>query len=263
MDNISLENKIISPGTKPAFYEWGENTFTPEELDHFKNMRVVLLVPIAERPEAKFFRCTVDMVAYSWDKGLKICQCGITERTVVDWARNQLARDAIQRQNPFDNKPFTHFLWLDSDMVFNPDLACQLARHDVDMVSVVYHSRSGPPFPLIYVHKEDDEEGYKHHNLLDIPPVLCKVDAFGFGGCLIKRVVFEQTPEPWFTIDYRAGEDIAFCKRVRDSGFTLHVDGAYSVGHIGLPPVISGADLEKWKVDNKEKYESDRMRVNL
>jgi hypothetical protein len=117
--------------------------------------------------------------------------------------------------------------------------------------------------PLIYVHKEDDAEGYKHHNLLDIPATLCRVDAFGFGGCLISRKVFEQTPEPWFTIDYRAGEDIAFCKRVRDAGFKLHVDGRYSVGHIGLPPVVSGADWEKYKAEHKEQYEKDRIMVNL
>jgi hypothetical protein len=240
-----------------------ENSFTKEEREYFKTRKIVLLVPIAERPEAKFFKSTVDMVAFSWANGLQIHEVGITERTVVDWARNQLAREAVLRESPLDGKLYTDFLWLDSDVVFNPDLACQLVRHKVDMVSVVYHCRSGAPLPLIYVRKAGDDEGYLHHNLLDIPKMLCKVDAFGFGGCLISRKVFEQTPEPWFTIDYRSGEDIAFCKRARDFGFQAWVDGEYSIGHIGNPPVVSGPDYEKWKQDNQETYLKDRILVSL
>uniref|UniRef100_A0A6M3IGX8 Putative methyltransferase n=1 Tax=viral metagenome TaxID=1070528 RepID=A0A6M3IGX8_9ZZZZ len=239
-----------------------ENTFTEEEKKYFKTLKLVLLVPIAERPEGKFFKCVVDMMAFSWFHGLEIHETGITERTVVDWARNQLARDAIQRESPLDGKLYTHFLWIDSDMVFNPDMACQLARHQVDMVSLVYHCRSGAPLPLVYV-KSDDLEGYKHHTLLDIPQMLCKVDAFGFGGCLISRKVFEGTPEPWFTVDYRAGEDIAFCKRARDFGFQPYVDGVYSAGHIGTAPVVSEKDFAKWKQDNYDTYLKDRMPVSL
>lgn len=241
------------------------NDFTEDELKLFSTMNVVILVPIGDKPEAKFFKSVVDLVAYSWHHGLRIEEVGITERTVVDWARNQLARDAIQRQSPLNGKLYTHFLWLDSDTVFHPDLACQLARHAVDMISVVYHCRGGPPLPLIYVKVDgDDEDGYKHHNLLDIPAVLCKVDAFGFGGCLVSRKVFEQVPEPWFTIDYRAGEDIAFCKRARDCGFQLFVDGQYSIGHIsGEPPIITAKTFAKWKEENYETYLKDRIQVNL
>lgn len=249
--------------SNPKFKDATENTFTKEELEYFKTLRLVLLMPIAERPEAATLKCTCDMIAYSWYHGLKICECGITERTVVDWARNQLAREALQREDPLEKKQYTHFLWVDSDMVFKPDLACQLARHRVDFVSVVYHCRSGPPLPLVYVRKEDDKTGYLHHNLTDIPPTLCKIDACGFGGCLISRRVFETTPEPWFTIDFNAGEDIAFCKRVRDFGHKIFVDGTYSVGHIGLPPVVGGKDFDKWKQENYEQYLKDRIPVQL
>jgi len=259
MTNILIPNFTAATG----------NTFADKETEYFKTMRVVLLMPVAERPEAKCMKSVADMVAYSWHKGLKVFEMGMTERTVVDWARNQLAREAIQRQDPLEGKQYTHFLWVDSDMVFEPDMLCQLARHQVDMVSVVYYCRSGPSLPLIYVKLNDekikDEPNYKYmmNMLVDIPPMLVKVDAFGFGGCLIHRRVFEQTPEPWFTIDYRAGEDIAFCVKVKEYGFQPMCDGAYTVGHQGLPQIVGKKDHVKWKEENQETYMKDRIPVNL
>lgn len=253
----------------PNFTLASQNVFTDKEKDLFRTMRVVVLMPVAERPEAKTMKCVADMIAYSWHKGLKVFEMGMTERTVVDWARNQLARDALQREDPLEGKLYTHFLWIDSDMIFEPDMVCQLARHNVDMVSVVYYCRSGPALPLIYIKLEDekikDNPNYKYmmNPLLDIPPMLCDVDAFGFGACLINRRVFEQTPEPWFTIDYRAGEDIAFCVKVKEYGFQPMCDGAYTVGHQGLPQVISKKDHIRWKEDNQEQYLRDRVQVTL
>jgi hypothetical protein len=253
----------------PNFTKANQNVFSDSEKELFRNMRLVILMPIAERAEAKTMKAVSDMIAYSWHKGLRVFEMGMTERTVVDWARNQLAREALQREDPLEGKLYTHFLWVDSDMVFEPDMACQLARYNVDMVSVVYYCRSGPALPLIYVKLEDDKlksnPNYKYmmNPLLDIPPVLCEVDAFGFGSCLISRKVFERTPEPWFTIDYRAGEDIAFCVKVKEHGFKIMCDGAYIVGHQGLPQVVGKNDHNRWKLENQEAYLRDRVKVNL
>jgi hypothetical protein len=229
------------------------NEFTQNEIAHFAKMRVCILSPIMHI-EPRWMAATCDMIAYSWERGLKIYKFGMTERIAVDWARNALAREAIEYRH--NGEFFTHFLWLDSDHVFHPDLCCQLARHDVDFVSAIYHHRTGAPFPVAYVRTADcPDDIYKHHPLMEIPPYLVEVDAVGFGVCLIKRDLFMKIPEPWFTIDWRSGEDIAFCVKAKQFGFKIYLDGAYSVGHIGVPPILDGKSYRDWIANNPDKYQ--------
>jgi len=237
-----------------------DNKFSDAEMEHFKTLRVCILAPIMH-VEPRWVASTCEMIAYSWERGLRINKFGMTERLAVDWARNALARAAVEFK--YNDEYFTHFLWLDSDHVFHPDLCCQLARHNVDMVSAVYHHRSGPPFPVAYV-KTDDcaEDGFLHHPLMEIPTALVEVDAVGFGVMLMKRDVFLRVPEPWFTIDYRAGEDIAFCKKAKDFGVTVHLDGGYSVGHIGVAPILDCKTYADWTAANPDKA-AKRIAVRL
>lgn len=236
------------------------NKFTKFELDVFKRMRVCILAPIMH-VEARWVVSACEMVAYAWEHGLRVDRFGMTERLVVDWARNALAREALAYED--DKGKFTHFLWLDSDHIFNPDLLCQLARHNVDIVGALYYHRSGPPLPVAYVRSGDcREDSLLVHPLLEIPPALVEVSAIGFGAVLMRREIFEKVPEPWFTIDWRGGEDIAFCLKAREYGFKVHLDGAYTIGHIGSPRVVGKEDYEKWCVENPDKI-SQKIRVQL
>ena len=236
--------------------------YTPYEKKLFEKMRVCILLPVMyDYP--KFWRSLVNMICFSWHQGLKVEEMAMTERTVVDWARNDLAREAVKRVNMYDGKLFTHLLWLDTDTIFKPDLLCQLARHDVDAVSVTYYARLYPHKPLIYIRNKKDPEGLSHFPLIDIPPMLVRVDAFGFGGCLMKRDVFERVSEPWFTLDYRAGEDIAFCSNARKYGIEFYCDGQYTVAHIGEQKIVTKTDYEKWYADNLEAITANREKVEL
>ena len=234
------------------------------EKAQFAKMSVVVLSPIM-KAEPKWVRALTRMVAFSWMHGLRVLNMGITEGMVVDWARNSLARSAMDHRDEYTDKHYSHFLWLDSDHVFEPDLALCLARHfinkDVDGVSAVYYSRTGYPLPVVYV-KDVTDSKYKHYPLIEVPACLCEVDAFGFGACLIKRQTFASTPEPWFTIDAKAGEDIAFCVHAKEHGARFFVDGGYHLGHIGEAPVITKQDFEKHLAENTHLY-ADKVRVGL
>lgn len=236
--------------------------YTQEEFERFRRMQVAILTPVLyDYP--RFWTSVVNMVAYSWHSGLRVEEIAITERTVVDWARNDLAREALKRRSIYTGELYTHFLWLDSDEIFKADLACQLARHGKQMVSGLYFKRLKDPTPLAYVANREDPEGLAHFPILEMPPQLCEVDAFGFGCCMMAREVLETVPEPWFTIDWRAGEDIAFCAKARRHGIRLHVDGAYTVAHIGAPRIVTRAEYEQWYSDNRERIESDRVEIEL
>lgn len=230
----------------------------------FSNFRVCILSPIMY-PEPRWVKSLANMISYSWMHGLPIYEFGMTERGVVDWSRNVLAEEAYWRKSEMCGKHYTHFLWLDADHVFNPDLACVLATHfsdkRVDGVSALYFGRTETPLPVAFVKDNSDDE-FKHYPLIGVPPTLCEVDAFGFGAAMMKREIFGVVPKPWFTIDYRAGEDIAFCVRAKQHGFRFFLDGAYKLGHIGTAPVITEQHYLAHMDLNKEAY-ANKIKIDL
>lgn len=225
--------------------------FTKQELARFRKMKVLILSPIM-MPQPKWIRSLANMMALSWHFGLRIEKMGITEGMVVDWAREALAEEAVKDRSYIDGEPFTHFLWLDADQTFDPDMALILARHDLDAVSAMYYARSGDILPVAYITSPNDPDGFRQYPILEIPPALWEVHAFGFGACLIKREVFEKTPRPWFTLDWRCGEDFAFCRAARKAGFKFYVDGAYKIGHIAPGAVIGEAEALKYRQEHPE-----------
>ena len=72
----------------------------------------------------------------------------------------------------------------------------------------------------------------------------------------------ERVPEPWFTIDYRAGEDIAFCVKAKTYGVQFYVHGGYKLGHIGEPTIITEKEYQKFQDENKERF-ADKIKVSL
>jgi len=236
--------------------------YAPSETDirKYENYSICILTPCAGYTNsARFTKSVANMVAYSWMNGLRIYQMGITERMVVDWGRNELARTVKDKINEYTDEKFTHLLWLDDDHTFNPDLACALMRHDKDMVGALYFARVGKPLPVVYV---CGEEEYMHYPLIIAPNALFRCDAIGFGALLMRRNVLDRVPEPWFTLDWKCGEDLAFCISARKYGIEIYCDGQYKLGHIGAPPVVT----EKDYLEHIEKYSAeyaDKIKVQL
>jgi len=234
-----------------------------EHRELFGRMSVLVLSPIADYSvNNQFAKSLVNMVAYSWMEGLKVFCWAHTERTVVDWARNSLGRYVRDHECEYTEEHYTHCLWLDSDQTFNPDMLCRLASHDKDMVSALYFARGPKPMPIAYVKpvKEktvdlEDSDSYKHSQILEVPPALMEIDAAGFGGLLMKREIFVKVPEPWFTIDFRAGEDVAFCVKAKTYGYRIWLDGRYHMGHIDAPQVVTTDDYRAYREAHPEEFE--------
>ncbi len=236
---------------------------TKKDKKRFEKMSVCILTPCGGYDmSGQFAQDVVNMVAYSWMNGLKVYQMGITQRMVVDWARNDLARKAKEHVCEYTGEKFTHLLWLDDDHVFNPDLALWLAREDYSMVSALYFGRTSPHYPVVYV-KDQDGDKYKHFPLVDVPDSLFECDAVGFGALLMRRDVLDKVPEPWFTLDWQAGEDIAFCVKVKEFGVKIHCDGRYKLGHIGPPPIVTESTYQAAKLEHPEIFESEKIKVRL
>ena len=166
--------------------------------------------------------------------------------SLVYVSRNALSEVAI-------SEGFDFVLWIDSDMVFEPDLMQRLmARMDEghDIVAPICFRRKVPFTPVIYktiklglTPDENIVNGYK-----DYPrDSFFEVDACGFGCVMIrvsalKKVLDEQkalfSPLPQF------GEDISFCLRAKRSGFKIYCDSSIKVGHISQTVVTEETYLQ-------------------
>ena len=146
-----------------------------------------------------------------------------------------------------DNE-YDYVLWLDSDMTW-PVETITILMHDIQkldahMVTGLYVKRSFPTEPVLY--KVITEPVRKENGLLErnIEPYMDfprNVSAFpvagcGFGCCLTSVKLLKDVWDhfgPAFAPYTWAGEDISFCHRVNQLGYTIYCDTDVSCGHIG------------------------------
>lgn len=128
----------------------------------------------------------------------------------------------------------SHILFLDDDMIPEPDLIERLLSHDKDVVSALYLMRNFPHLPVIF--DESYKDGQCKFMFLDpsksglVPIVNC-----GLGAVLISTRIFTWLDKPFI----RLGEifqdewcdDVGFFNRVRASGFEMFCDLGAKVGH--------------------------------
>lgn len=77
----------------------------------------------------------------------------------------------------------------------------------------------------------------------DLPQELVKVDFCGVPAAIIARECFEKVTPPWFADLGPNGErvthDVYFCKKLRDVGIPIYVDGTLPCGHLIDAPIIT------------------------
>lgn len=129
----------------------------------------------------------------------------------------------------------SHLCFIDSDMMFPGDLITRLAERNKPVIGVNAHEKRLPLVSTVKI-GVDKPENWKAE---DMPKAPFKCFAVGTGLMLIDMRVFEKMEQPWFafshhpdgSLDY--GEDVWFCKRVREAGFEVWCDPTIPVGHIG------------------------------
>lgn len=164
-------------------------------------------------------------------------QVSLTQNTLIYDARNIFAVRAIEGG-------FDRVLFIDSDMVFKPDLLERLGAdmdRGLDYVSALFFSRQVPTNPLIYkaIHYGPTDDGFaaRTEHYTDYPHnQLFRVAGSGTGAVLIRtdllRRVWEAFGPPFLPLSH-LGEDLSFCKRVTDLGGEMWCDSSVKVGHIG------------------------------
>lgn len=125
------------------------------------------------------------------------------------------------------------YLWfMDDDHAFSPDLLMKLLRHDLPLVVPVCFTRSAPFPPVDFVERVGDDKYLPMYLPEQEPEGLVELVAGGTAGMLIHRSVLEAMPGPYWFEYGAASEDILFCNKAMDLGFTLHCDLSARLGHL-------------------------------
>lgn len=185
----------------------------------------------------------MDMVSARFTQSLatlnKVGECAIAMQvgSLVYESRNNLVSQAIKYEADY-------VLWLDSDMIFEPDTLIKLMEHDVDIVSGLYFRRAHPYTPVLFEQLELTENGCDYKGCEDYPSDIFEVAGCGFGCVLMKTDVLYDIAGKygavWFAPIGNIGEDCAFCIRARELGYKIYCDPNVKLGHMGYTPITEG-----------------------
>lgn len=156
-----------------------------------------------------------------------------------DWvgARNQLSGITL-------NEDFEWLWFMDDDHVFSPNALQKLLAHDVPLVVPVCLKRFPPYTPVTYVERIEGvgPARYLPLYLPDSPEEgLIEIVAGGSAGMLIKREVLEAVPPPWFELT-PLSEDLVFCEKAVEAGFSIYCDLSVRIGHVTTATVMPVTD---------------------
>lgn len=191
----------------------------------------------------------------SWTNLMSFClQNGITpilscrQSCNIYYVRNMCLGGDVglgEFQKPFNGQvKYDYLMWLDSDVISTPELFVKLLSWKKDIVSGLYKMQGGAAYATV---ENWDEEFFKTHGYfkfltpqdIEGKKELIEVNYTGMGFMLVKYGVFESLAYPWFKpIEKRIGkmvdftmEDVSFCLRAKEAGFSIYVDPTTIVGH--------------------------------
>ena len=168
-------------------------------------------------------------------------QIGFEVGSLVYNARNNLARQAIKSEADF-------VLWLDSDMVFAPNLLQRMLKtcldNKIDFLTAVCFRRKPPYTPCLFDRLDKIDKGASYSALMSVPDGLFKVGGCGFAGVLMSTDVLMSVAAKFggrmFDPLEGFGEDVSFCWRARQCGYDIWCDSSIELGHVGNIIVTRG-----------------------
>lgn len=200
-------------------------------------MKLLIGIPTMDFVHVEFMKCLCALIQRLRDEKVNF-DLDINSGTLVYLARERIAHRAI-------NEEYTHVLWLDSDMVFQPSLLDDLMFSGKGFVTGIYHARrkgyASCIFKSIEINHIERFETY--------PAETFEIAGCGFGCVLVETEILKSVclnKGTCFTPLRHLGEDIAFCQRAREMGFRLYCEPTVVCGHIGHITIYP-EDHELWK----------------
>tara|TARA_R110000824_G_scaffold353962_1_gene541033 strand:+ start:654 stop:1235 length:582 start_codon:yes stop_codon:yes gene_type:complete len=144
---------------------------------------------------------------------------------IISQARQKCLNKALK-------KDYNYLMWIDSDIIFEPQDFRQLLSHDKDIISGLYMIQKTPgiyDIPDEYACIGLDGNRFNRFEY-DGARGLKQIKANGMGWMLVKHGVFESIKKP-FDLESEDGEDITFQIKALKKGYKSYVDTSVIVGH--------------------------------
>ena len=200
-------------------------------------MRYLIAIPCLDMVHTWFM---ASLLAMDRPEGTEVQICS---SSLVYDSRNTLAEKAVKRG-------FDRVLWLDSDMVFEPDLMHRLIAdmdEGRDMVCGLDFTRKAPIKPCLSRKLITHDSGRTEAVDFDSYPenAVFEVAGAGFGAMMTSVDVIRAAGakgRPFSPIE-GWGEDYSFLLRAHEAGYKCWCDSRIKVGHAG----ISIINEQNWK----------------
>lgn len=208
-------------------------------------MKVFIAVPCMDTLPALFCQ-SLAMLQRAGDTMI-----GFEVGSLVYNARNNLARQAIKAEADW-------ILWLDSDMVFGPDLLQRMLKvcteKDIDFLTALCFRRKPPYTPCLFDRLEKVEKGASYTAIMSVPDGRFQVGGCGFAGVLMSTDILLSVASNFngrmFDPIDGFGEDLAFCWRARQCGYEIWCDSDIEMGHVGQC-VVTRSFFEAYNVQQE------------
>lgn len=196
-------------------------------------MKTMIAIPCMDMVHTDFVRSLVGL------QHRDETQVTFSQGSLIYDGRNALAETALAGG-------FDRILWLDSDMLFGPDLEEQLHAdldRGADMVSALYFTRKEPIRPTVYSYLGTDRgpDGVpmpRAESFLDYPKnTVFPIQGCGFGAVMMTAKLLRNVRDRFglpFSPMQGFGEDFSFCLRVTELGEPIFCDSRIKAGHVGL-----------------------------
>lgn len=201
-------------------------------------MKVVILVPGGSFTQG-FMESWTNLILAAKERDFQL-SLNIFYCAVVLEGRNYLLRGNAEPPYTKDTKPFggmdyDFILWLDSDMVFEPEDVSKLIQANKDIISGAYSVGAKG-------HEQETVAGFLRGGRVRLDQLtssVIEVDYVGLGCLLMKKGVFESMEYPWFDKVYsnaggnitHIGDDFALCMRAKTLGWKIHLHTGVVFGH--------------------------------
>ena len=219
-----------------------------------EGVKCAVMIPTKGEMKTKTVESLIHMLFYNGTVGIGT---GVifAEGTLLTTVRSRLIAEAL-------TKDYSHVFFLDSDMVFPPDMIQKLLDTKKSVVCAVAKVRGGKNFNVFTRDKPTGK--YVPHT--EVPDQLIEIDATGCACILMERAVLEEIMEAkrlatqeWnglsekyegnnmvvkevlenlkhdrllFNAIGEKSEDILMCEYIKSCGYSIWAEGSLKLGHI-------------------------------